>query len=444
MQINLRPRIESAIWNRELASLPPLTRHLTRLARLVHLSARGFRADNCSLRASALTYYTLLSIVPVVAMLFGIAKGFGFEARLQTLLLENFQAQEQVVTRIIEFAQRLLENTRGGMIAGIGVAMLFWSVMKVLGYIETTFNRIWKIERPRSLARKFTDYLSVTLVSPVLFLMAGSLTIYITHRIISLAEQMALPEFVNPVLFTALKYFPYCLIWALLTFIYIIMPNTRVRPLSALLGGVLAGTAYQALQLGYVWFQIALSKFNAIYGSFAALPLFLIWLQISWLIVLAGAEIAYAHQTLDLYALDPRGREIGGRSLKLTALRVACAIVKNFGAAAPPVTERELAMAVSAPRHQVARAIRELSACGIICAVRREGAPLPAWLPALDPARLTIAEVLFALDRKQEAHAAESHHREAPDEEWRAIGDALEGFDRLAESAPENRLLKDL
>lgn len=438
MMKTLRHLAETAIGSQNIALFPPWKRGLVRLVRLVLLSIRGFRGDNCSLRASALTFYTLLSIVPVVAMLFGIAKGFGFEARLEAQILENFQAQETVVLRIIEFARRLLENTRGGMIAGIGVALLFWSVMKVLGDIETSFNHIWKVEHSRSFARKFSDYFSVMLVSPVLVLISGSLTIFITHRIIQITEKMV-PGFVSPVIFIGLKYFPYCLIWALLTFIYIIMPNTKVRLSSAAAGGILAGTAYQAAQLGYVWFQIALSKFNAIYGSFAALPLFLIWLQLSWLIVLAGAEIAYAHQTLDLFEFDPECRKENGRSAKLTALSVACMVIRNFAAPAPPVTENQIAGAVSAPRTLVRKAIEDLAACGILCAVLQDGNDEPAWQPARDTGALTITEVLFALDGKDD-----SLNPEFRDGQWKTLSESLESFERLAEKAPANHLLKEL
>ncbi len=438
MMKTIRHLADTAIGSRDISLFPPWKRWLTRIVQLALLSVRGFRSDNCSLRASALTFYTLLSIVPVVAMLFGIAKGFGFEARLEAQILENFQAQETVVLRIIEFARRLLENTRGGMIAGIGVAMLFWSVMKVLGDIETSFNHIWKIEHSRSFARKFSDYFSVMLVSPLLVLISGSLTIFITHRIILITEKIV-PEFVSPVIFIGLKYFPYCLIWALLTFIYIIMPNTKVRPLSAAAGGILAGTAYQAAQLGYVWFQIALSKFNAIYGSFAALPLFLIWLQLSWLIVLAGAEIAYAHQTLDRFAFGPECRKERGRNAKLTALRVASMIIKNFAAPTSPVTESQIAAAVSAPRGLVRKAIGDLAACGIICAVLQDENSESAWQPARDTGALTITEVLVALDGKDPAHPPEIR-----DGEWKTLSESLESFERLAENAPANRLLKEL
>ena len=175
--------VSGDIWRTQLTDLPPWKRLIVRMLRVLLLAVRGFKDDFCMLRASALTFFTMLSIVPVAAMAFGIAKGFGFQTVLEKQLYENFPGQEEVVGKVVEFAQSLLETTQGGLIAGIGLVLLFWAVIKVLSNIEESFNSIWGVRQPRTIARKFSDYLSIMLVAPVLVLVSGSATVFITTQI---------------------------------------------------------------------------------------------------------------------------------------------------------------------------------------------------------------------------------------------------------------------
>jgi membrane protein len=284
------------IWRIRLDDLPFGKSFLIKQLRIIILAFRGYNEDRCLLRASSLTFYTLLSIVPVAAMFFGVAKGFGFERRLEDQLFERFPGQEEVLSQVIHFSNSLLEQTRGGLIAGIGLLVLFWSVLKVLGHIEMAFNDIWEIKKQRSWGRKFSDYLSIMLISPILVLMSGSATVFITTQVAQITQKVELLGVVSPLISFFLKFTPYVLIWALFTILYIIMPNTKVHFKAGLLGGVVAGTLYQIAQGAYISFQIGAAKYNAIYGSFAALPLFLMWVQISWWIVLFGAELSFASQ----------------------------------------------------------------------------------------------------------------------------------------------------
>ena len=180
------------IWRMRLDDLPFQKTIFIKTLRIIILTVRGFDQDQCLLRASALTFYTILSIPSVVAMFFGIAKGFGFEKRLEQRLFENFPGQEEILTSVISFSNSLLEQTRGGLIAGIGVVVLFWSVLKVLGHIENALNNIWEIKESRSWGRKISDYLSVMLIAPVLILMSGSITVFITTQITEITQKVAL------------------------------------------------------------------------------------------------------------------------------------------------------------------------------------------------------------------------------------------------------------
>lgn len=225
------------IWRIKSRKLSKRRSLLLRQLRIFVLAGRGFDEDKCSLRASALTYYTLMSIVPIVAMAFGIAKGFGFESVLEKVIYENMAGQEEVAGRIVTFAQSFLENTKGGLIAGIGVGLLFWTVISVLGNIEKSFNEIWGIKKLRSFGRKFSDYLSVMLICPILLIMSSSMTVLITSQVGVIMERIAILGGLAPVVNFALKFLPYVFLWLLFTFIYIFMPNTKVQFKSAFLGG---------------------------------------------------------------------------------------------------------------------------------------------------------------------------------------------------------------
>lgn len=197
--------------------------------RVILLAFRGFNEDQCQLRASALTFYSLLSIVPVVAMAFGIAKGFGLETLLEKQLYARLPGQEEIIGQIVAFAHSFLENTRGGVIAGIGIVVLFWTVIKVLGNIEKSFNGIWGIKKQRSISRKFSDYLSIMLICPVLLIVSSSATVLIASQVTLIMEKISLLGFLSPAIMFLLNFLPYLVLWALFTFIYIFMPNVKVK-----------------------------------------------------------------------------------------------------------------------------------------------------------------------------------------------------------------------
>ncbi|HSO21080.1 MAG TPA: YihY/virulence factor BrkB family protein, partial [Desulfosarcina sp.] len=370
---------------------------LIRLMRTVALAIQGFFRNHGTLRASALTFFTLLSLVPVAAMAFGIAKGFGFERRLQQELLEQFSAQQEVVLQIIGFAQNMLANTRGGMIAGIGVIVLFWAVVKVLSHIENAFNHIWGV-RSRPLVRKLSDYLTIMLICPILVIMSGSVTVFITSQVAAISGRFELLQMVGPVIFVGLKLLPYGLIWVLFTLTYMIMPNTRVRFDAALLAGVAAGTTYQVIQAAYIHFQILVSKYNAIYGSFAALPMFLLWLQISWIIVLTGAEISHAYQNADHASDANDGQPMSIARTRLLALAICRHVAGRFHQAQPAQTPVQIAQALSLPPALVDNLADLLVRGNILVRIDNDAGTDKALQPARDIHDLTINTVIAALE----------------------------------------------
>lgn len=410
-----------------------------RALKILLLAIRGYQRDQCAMKASALTFYSVLSVVPVIAVFFGIAKGFGFDKKLQTQLLAKFSEQKDVLLKVFEFSDSMLKKTNGGVIAGIGVALLFWSVVKVLGHIEDSFNDIWKVRKPRTFARKCTDYLSITIVCPVLFIVSSSLTVTMASQLKFIAgklSQWGLPP--APILFL-LEIIPFFLIWVVFAFILIYMPNTKVRLQSGIVAAVAAGTAYQAAQWIYISFQVGVAKANAIYGSFAALPLFLVWIQLSWLIVLMGSEISFAAQNVDTHGFPEGSETVSPHHKKILSLLIARLVLRNFSAGEKPLTPSRIANDLGMPSLLVHRIIADFSAAGFFSAVKSDEGEEPAYQPARDIRGVTVKNVLDALERSGSADLPFT-----PAGDFRAISDILDAFGATIGRSPENRLLTDL
>lgn len=341
-------------FKQELWLHPPggssLRSFLHSFLRVIISAAKGFSSDECFLKASALTYYSLLSIVPVLAVAFGIAKGFGFEHRLEEEVLVQFHEQPEVAHKIIDFSYSLLEHTKGGLIAGIGAVGLFYTVLKLLENIELSLNSIWRVSAQRPWTRKFSDYLAMMICCPIFFAVASSTTIYFTTLIVKATRQIHILDYISPLIFFSLNIIPYLFSWLLFTFIYIFMPNTKVPWKAGLVAGIVAGTAYQVLQILYINVQIVVSNYNTIYGSFAALPLFLVWLNLSWLIVLAGAEIAY-HQQRDRSnrVLAEYSANHSLTSVRIIGLYLVWQCVKAFQKGNPPIILPDISKNLGVP-----------------------------------------------------------------------------------------------
>ncbi len=427
------------IWRSRVQEMPLLKRFGVRVLRILLLAVRGFREDACMLRASSLTFYTLLSIVPVVAMAFGIAKGFGFHDMLEAQLYKNFPGQEEVVSRVVVFADSLLETTKTGLIAGFGMVVLFWAVFKVLGNIEQSFNQIWRIKHERSLARKLGDYLAIMLLSPLLIILQSSATVFVTTQITIVTQKIALLGFLSPLIFYSYKLIPYFLVWVLFTLIYLVMPNTRVKFRSALVAGLIAGTGYQILQGFYLAFQIGAARYNAIYGSFAALPLLLVWLQLSWLIVLLGAEISFAIQNVGHYEFERDTSRASPGLRKLVALRISLYLVRRLGKGDTPVEAEQIADDLELPLTLTNRVLRELTDSGVIKEVQLVDSHLRGFIPSLDADQLTISYVLEAIERRGVNGIPLP---ESP--EFMTLSETLENLRLTIEQSPINKRLKEI
>lgn len=429
----------SGLWEKRLGDLSGAEALYIRALRVLTLSVSGFLERNCTLRASALTFYSLLGVVPVLAIAFGIAKGFGLRQRLRDELLESLSGQEEVISRVIDFADKLLESTKGGLVAGVGVAVLIWSVMKVFGHVEESFNAIWEVREKRALGSRFTTYLSIMLISPVVIIISGSLTVFVSSQVTSIVERFGILAYLGPVVMLGLELLPYVLMWLLLAFVYISLPNVKVRFLPGVAGAVVAGTVYQTVQWVYVTFQIGIANYNAVYGSFAAIPLFLVWLNLSWTIVLFGSQLACAVQNVESYDLDPMARQASPLARKRMSLLVAHLVVKSFVKGEGPVLSSEIAGRLGLPSRLLDELLAGLVEAGVLNESVRENAAEPAFQPRHATETITIGSVLEALDSRGSDVLPMKDCGEAAE-----LTGAFKAFQENLLSSPANRLLRDI
>ncbi|OQW98898.1 MAG: ribonuclease BN [Desulfobacteraceae bacterium A6] len=431
--------IKEDIWRIRLKDLSKGRRFLTKYLRVFIIAVKQFGEDKCPLRASALTFYSLLSVVPVVAMAFAIAKGFGLQKHLEMQIMEKLSGQEVMISQIIGFSRNMLNNTRGGVIAGVGVIVLLWAVINVLSQIEESFNDIWGVKKARSLGRKFSDYLSIILIGPLLLIMSSSVTVLIATNLTQITNKIALLGVFSPLITFIIKTLPYCFIWILFAFVYIFMPNKKVHFLSGLIAGIAAGTIFVIVQKFYIVFQLGVAKNNAIYGSFAALPLFLIWLQISWFIMLFGAEISFAYQSVDEYELEPDRKKISPLFRKLLSLQVTHLLVMNFIRGDKPMTVSSICTALDLPIRLVQEILYALAGCGLVSDTTSENNGEPSYQPARDINDFSISFILMALETK-----GIDSIPTARSESFNALSEKLKAFADTIEKSPSNILLKDL
>jgi membrane protein len=431
--------LNADIWRLQAHKLPPRRLFWITQLRILLLAVRRFNLNRCELRASALTYYSLLSMVPVFALAFAIAKGFGVEKILGEQLMTKMQGQEEVAERIIGFAQSLLENTKGGAIAGVGIVLLFWTIIKVLGNIEKSFNDIWGVKTPRTFGRQLADYLSVMMICPVLLITASSITVLLTTRVSQLLEGLAFLGYFADVLIWFLKILPYAVIWLVFTFMYVFMPNTKVNLKSALWGGILAGTIYQLVQWAYITFQIGVSNYGAVYGSFAALPLFLVWLQLSWLIVLLGAEISFAHQNVATYEFEQDCESVSHSFRRMIAVMISALCVKNFLRNEKPLTAEEISRDLEVPIRLVRAVTSELTDARLLSEVRSDHREDISFQPACDVHELTVAGVMQRFDERGTATVPVAETVSTA-----KLNETVSRFRDIVEQSPANLKLQDL
>ena len=424
------------IWLLREDKLPPFKAKIIKSLKVLILSFQGFSRDLCSLRASSLTLYTILSIVPIIAMLFGIAKGFGLEKMMKEQLIEKIPSQETMVLQLIDFAQNLLESTKGEVVAGTGIIILFWTIIKVIGNIEESFNYIWKVEQDRSISRKFSDYLSLMLLAPLILITSGSITVFLNTQLTWLLDAIHLPGAGEWLVIRALSLLPLVLITGLFAFTFVFMPNRKINYKAGIIAGLVTAIMYTLVQWAYLSLQIGVTAYNAIYGSFAALPLFVVWLQIGWMIVLFGCEIAFFLQNYENYQHSNEFSNLSYSLKKVIALQITHLIIKNFIPMNNPLTAAKIAKKLDIPIAIIQSILLKLAASHIIVEFKNQE-EYEVYQPAVDINILTISYVVNALEQCGQNHLPGINQDQL-------FMNAVNSFRKIIEASEQDRLLKDI
>jgi membrane protein len=391
------------LWRLKAGETQLLPEFLENMIRICVLAFRHFIKVDLQLRASALTYYSILSIVPIVAVVFGIAKGFGVQEEFLSEVTNAFPAQQDIMLQVVVFARNLLDTTSGGLIAGLGLVFLFWSVLSVMMNIETTLNDIWEVQTPRTWVRRFTDYFSILLLAPFGIILVSTINVFIQTQLQNFIYWVGLSGFLASMTDFAIGLIPVLLLSLLFSIFYMVMPNARVSFKSAFYAGLIAGIAFQVVQSVYIGFQIGVSRANAIYGSFAALPLFLIWMHISWNVVVTGGIIAFVHQNFDRKKDMFAGRKLSHREWLSYQLWQLFLIAERFKSHQQPLTSLELSEKVGLPSTIVQKMLKDLTTTGYVTIQQSDQEVDPKrYVPAFDIHDMQLREILSTLEKKEE------------------------------------------
>jgi membrane protein len=403
--------------------------------KIATLSVKEFTERRVVNKASALTYSTLLAIIPILALLFAIARGFGFSNLLEDQFRNGLGGQAQTAETILSFIDSYLSHAKSGIFIGVGLIMLFYTVLLLTHNMERTFNSIWQVKKPRSLYRKMTDYFSMMLLLPLLIMLSSGISIFMSTFLKTMEEFFLLA----PVIKFLVRLTPFVLTWGMFTALYIFMPNTKVKLKFAIVPGILAGSAFQAFQYLYIGSQIWVSRYNAIYGSFAAIPMFLLWTQISWSICLYGAQLCYVAQNLRNFSFSKETENISRRYHDFLCILIMSLICKRFQTEESPYTAESLSDEHKIPIRLTTTILYELQDLHMIYETPVEGEDEEmAYLPSVDINQMNVAMLLSRLDK--EGSEAFKIDRSQYINTWDALAKARESYYKETSSI----LLKDL
>ncbi len=381
--------------------LPQSVSHITSFffngLKKIVLAVRFFIEEDLSNYVSALTYSTLLAIVPIMAVVFGIARGFGFNVYIEQWFMEALSSQPKAAEVIVSFVNSYLVHTRSGVILGVGLIFMLWTVIRLIRNIEQAFNHIWQVRQQRSWQRMFTDYFSMFFLLPIILVLTSGISIFISTIAKNTEGYIVLGSAVK----FLISLMPYVLMSLAFMGLYLFMPNTKVRFKHVIIPGIIAGVAMQILQLIYIHSQLFLSGYNAIYGSFAALPLFMLWVQFSWSICLFGAELSYTSQNLERYAFLAKTEDLSHlHHLELCAILLN-RVCKRFVEGKHPLTALELKMETNIPIRITTDLLHIMERTGLLVMSYSENRDSePTFLPAMDVDAITMGEMIDRLEKQ--------------------------------------------
>ncbi len=378
------------IWLEDPGKYDRKQRSLAGLLKWLYLVVHGFVKDQCLLRASALTYTTVLSIVPFLAVAFSISKGMGLQNTegLRTMLLNITAGNEQTVDHILTY----VNNTNVGTLGSIGMAALLLTVGSVMATIERAFNAVWGVTKGRSLWRKFTDFFSVALICPLILGVAFSVSVSMQND--AVLQKLLTYSTFNFAYLSLLKLIPFLMVAVTLLFLYIFIPNTRVRMSAALVGALIAAAMWKAVEGLYVTYQVGAARYYAICGGFAQVPLFLVWVYICWVIVLLGVEISFALQNVRTFENEIRADTATREERdKLAALSMLL-LTRSFDAGKGGVALAALSETLRAPVRLIQNVMDIMQQAGLAVQTCED---TPVYTLARPPESIRFTDIIFAL-----------------------------------------------
>ena len=368
----------------------PKKRWLYRFLQTIILVARGFKDQVLVVRANSLSFALLFAFIPMMALIYAIARGFGFEEIVKSTISSSFLAEANVAPVLLEWIERYLETARDGLFLGIGLIVLIWAVYAFFNMLENSFNSIWNVKQSRSFTRRMTNYVMTLLLVPVLVVVTSGISIFLnsTEVLASVLDSIV------PIRKFMLRFLPFVATAGVFTWIFIAIPNTKVKFSSAIIPGILMGLLYQIVQALSMYLVVLFARMSIVYGAFSAIPLVLIWLHITCWLLLVGSELAFAIQNNDLFAYEKDLKNMSRRYKDYVMLYLLSVIIRRFEAGESPQTAQEMAAENQLPIRLVQQVLSRLEETAIVHRVYIEDKEDQAFVPALDTKTITVEMVI--------------------------------------------------
>ena len=406
---HFREFVQYDLWRHpHVKTQDPKKRLWYRVLQTVILVARGFKNQALVVRANSLSFALLFAFIPMLAMIYAIARGFGFEEMVSEQLAGSFLAEANVAPVLLEWVERYLETARGGLFVGIGLVVLIWAVYAFFNMLENSFNSIWNVKKTRSFARRMTNYVMTLLLVPILVVVTSGISIFLNSTEILASVLSA----IEPLRKFMLRFIPFVATSAVFTWIFMAIPSTQVKFSSAIIPGVLMGFLYQVVQALSMYLVVLFTRMSIVYGAFSAIPLVLIWLHITCWLLLIGAELAFAIQNNELFAYERDLETISRRYRDYVMLYLLSVIIRRFEQGEQPETAHEMATANQLPIRLVQQLLSRLEETNIVRRVLSEQEEDPAFVPAMDIHQITVEKVLGRVA----AHGTEAFLQHTPPE----------------------------
>lgn len=406
---HFREFVQYDLWRHpHVKTQDPKKRLWYRVLQTVILVARGFKNQALVVRANSLSFALLFAFIPMLALIYAIARGFGFEEMVSQQLAGSFLAEANVAPVLLEWVERYLETARGGLFVGIGLVVLIWAVYAFFNMLENSFNSIWNVKKTRSFARRMTNYVMTLLLVPILVVVTSGISIFLNSTEILASVLSA----IEPLRKFMLRFIPFVATSAVFTWIFMAIPSTQVKFSSAIIPGVLMGFLYQVVQALSMFLVVLFTRMSIVYGAFSAIPLVLIWLHITCWLLLIGAELAFAIQNNELFAYERDLETISRRYQDYVMLYLLSVIIRRFEQGEQPETAHEMATANQLPIRLVQQLLSRLEETNIVRRVLSEQEEDPAFVPAMDTHQITVEKVLGRVA----AHGTEAFLQHTPPE----------------------------